>query len=160
LGLIRDMSDTPDVRHRSRLFRLAGSPGQGSAAIVAAFIVASVAMMILPLPTQLLDVLITCNLALSVALLLSAAYARNALELSTLSMLVVVSTLYRLSLNVSSVRLILLQADAGRVIHAFGAFVVRGDYVVGAVVFLILTLVQYIVVARGAERVAEVAARF
>src|SRR5919201_271411 len=74
--------------------------------------------------------------------------------------LLVLTTLYRLALNVSTTRLILLQADAGRVVRAFGTFVVRGDYVVGFAVFLILTIVQYIVIARGAERVAEVAARF
>ena len=82
------------------------------------------------------------------------------LELSTFPTLLLLTTLYRLALNVSSVRLILLQANAGRVIHAFGAFVVRGDYVVGFAVFLILTIVQYVVISRGAERVAEVAARF
>jgi type III secretion protein V len=117
-------------------------------------------MMIVPLPTPLLDVLITINLALSVALLLVAIYSARTLELSTFPTLLVLTTLYRLSLNVSSVRLILLQADAGRVIHAFGNFVVRGDYVVGFAVFLILTIVQYVVISRGAERVAEVAARF
>src|SRR5262249_32975067 len=130
------------------------------AAVLAGFVVAIVAMMIVPLPTPLLDVLITTNLAISVALLLVAAYSKDALELSTFPTLLVLTTLFRLSLNVSSVRLILLQADAGRVIHAFGNFVVRGDYIVGAIIFLILTLVQYIVIARGAERVAEVAARF
>ena len=94
------------------------------------------------------------------ALLLVAVWSSRTLELSTFPTLLVLTTLYRLSLNVSSVRLILLQANAGRVIHAFGAFVVRGDYVVGFAVFLILTIVQYVVISRGAERVAEVAARF
>ena len=131
-----------------------------TATVIGAFIVASVAMMIVPLPTWLLDLLLTCNLAISVALVLSAAYAKSALDLSSFPTLLVLTTLYRLSLNVSSVRLILLQADAGRVIQSFGSMVVRGDYVVGAIVFLILALVQYLVIARGAERVAEVAARF
>jgi type III secretion protein V len=131
-----------------------------AAAVLAGFVVAVVAMMIVPLPTPLLDVLITTNLALSVALLLVAIYSSRSLELSTFPTLLVLTTLFRLSLNVSSVRLILLQANAGRVIHAFGAFVVRGDYVVGFAVFLILTIVQYVVISRGAERVAEVAARF
>ena len=125
-----------------------------------AFVVATVAMMIVPLPTPLLDVLLTSNLAISVALLLVAVWSARTLELSTFPTLLLLTTLYRLALNVSSVRLILLQADAGRVIHAFGAFVVRGDYVVGFAVFLILTIVQYVVISRGAERVAEVAARF
>jgi type III secretory pathway component EscV len=137
----------------------AGSRFSG-AAVLAGFVVATVAMMIVPLPTPLLDVLITLNLAISVALLLAAIYSSRTLELSTFPTLLVLTTLYRLSLNVSSVRLILLQANAGRVIHSFGAFVVRGDYVVGFAVFLILTIVQYVVISRGAERVAEVAARF
>jgi type III secretion protein V len=131
-----------------------------SAAVLAGFVVAIVAMMIVPLPTPLLDVLLTLNLAVSVALLLAATLSARTLDLSTFPTLLVLTTLYRLSLNVSSVRLILLQANAGRVIHAFGSFVVRGDYVVGFAVFLILTIVQYVVISRGAERVAEVAARF
>ncbi len=133
---------------------------RSGAIALAAFVVAAVAMMIVPLPTPLLDVLITSNLAISVALLLVAAWSARTLELSTFPTLLLLTTLYRLALNVSSVRLILLQANAGRVIHAFGAFVVRGDYVVGFAVFLILTIVQYVVISRGAERVAEVAARF
>jgi type III secretion protein V len=132
----------------------------GGAFALAGFVVAVVAMMIVPLPTPLLDVLLTLNLAISVALLLVSVYSAHTLELSTFPTLLVLTTLFRLSLNVSTVRLILLQADAGRVIHAFGSFVVRGDYVVGLAVFLILTIVQYVVIARGAERVAEVAARF
>ncbi|HEY2744346.1 MAG TPA: flagellar biosynthesis protein FlhA, partial [Polyangia bacterium] len=133
---------------------------RSGAIALATFVVATVAMMIVPLPTPLLDVLITSNLAISVALLLVAVWSARTLELSTFPTLLLLTTLYRLALNVSSVRLILLQANAGRVIHAFGAFVVRGDYVVGFAVFLILTIVQYIVISRGAERVAEVAARF
>src|ERR1700744_2628442 len=128
---------------------------RGGAIAVAAFVIAAVAMLIVPLPTPLLDLLLTLNLAVSVALLLVAVWSSRTLELSTFPTLLVLTTLFRLSLNVSSVRLILLQADAGRVIHAFGSFVVRGDYVVGFAVFLILTIVQYVVISRGAERVAE-----
>jgi type III secretion protein V len=128
--------------------------------VLAGFVVAVVGMMIVPIPTWLLDALLTFNLALSVSLLLAAVYSARTLELSTFPTLLVLTTLFRLSLNVSTVRLILSQANAGRVVHSFGAFVVRGDYVVGFAVFLILTLVQYIVISRGAERVAEVAARF
>jgi type III secretion protein V len=134
--------------------------GASSSLWLALFVVATVAMMIVPLPTPLIDVLITLNLAAAIVLLLVAVWSARTLELSTFPTLLVLTTLYRLALNVSSVRLILLQANAGRVIHAFGAFVVRGDYVVGAAVFLILTIVQYVVISRGAERVAEVAARF
>src|SRR4051794_26581112 len=133
---------------------------RSGAIALAAFVIAVVAMMIVPLPTPLLDVLLTSNLAIAVALLLVAVWSARTLELSTFPTLLLLTTLYRLALNVSSVRLILLQANAGRVIHAFRAFVVRGDYVVGFAVFLILTIVQYVVISRGAERVAEVAARF
>ena len=119
-----------------------------------------VAMMVVPLPTGLLDVLIASNLALSVLMLLVALSMRDGLSFSAMPTLLLMTTLYRLALNVSSTRLILLQADAGDIIAAFGDFVVRGDYAVGAAVFLVLTIVQYVVVARGAERVAEVGARF
>lgn len=123
-------------------------------------VAAVVGMMILPLPTIALDLLITLNLATAVVLLLVAIYVGDALKITTFPTILLVTTLFRLGLNVSTTRLILLQADAGRVIDAFGDFVVRGDFVVGAVVFFILLVVQYVVIARGSERVAEVAARF
>ena len=128
--------------------------------MLAVVVLGVVAMLIVPLPTWLLDLLIATNLAVSVTLLLAAVYARDALAISTFPTLLVLTTLYRLGLNVSTTRLILLRADAGRMVRAFGGFVVGGDYVVGAAVVLILTIVQYSVIARGAERVAEVAARF
>ena len=128
--------------------------------LIGAVVVSVVAMMIVPLPTWLVDLLITLNIAVSVTLLLVAAYARDALSVAAFPTLLLLTTLFRLGLNVSTTRLILLQADAGRVVSAFGNFVVRGDYLVGGAVFLILTIVQYVVIARGAERVAEVAARF
>jgi len=127
---------------------------------LAAFIVATVAMMIVPLPTPLLDVLLTSNLAISVALLLVAVWSARTLELSTFPTLLLLTTLYRLALNVSTSRQILLRGYAGEVINAFGNFVVRGNYLVGAIVFAILTIIQFIVIAKGSERVAEVAARF
>ena len=123
-------------------------------------VVGVVAMMILPLPTWLLDLLITSNLLVSVLLLLTAIYVREPLGFATFPALLLFTTLYRLGLNVSATRLILLQADAGRVIDAFGRFVVAGDYIVGAIVFFIITLIQFVVIARGSQRVAEVAARF
>jgi type III secretion protein V len=129
-------------------------------AVLAVLVVAIVAMMIVPLPTPLVDLLIAANLTFSVLLLATALYMREALSFAAFPTLILISTLYRLALNVSSTRLILLQADAGTIIEAFGRFVVRGDYAVGALVFLILTLIQFIVIARGAERVAEVGARF
>jgi type III secretion protein V len=128
--------------------------------ILAAAVVGIVGMLIVPLPTQLLDVLLTANVSISVVLLLVAIYTSSALKISVFPTLLLLTTLFRLALNVSSTRLILLQADAGEVIRAFGNFVVRGNYVVGGVIFVILTLIQFIVIAKGSERVAEVAARF
>lgn len=127
---------------------------------LAILVVAIVAMMIVPLPTHLLDVLLAANLSAAVAVLLVVLYVPDALAVAAFPTLLLITTLFRLALNVSSSRLILLQADAGDVIKAFGQFVVRGNYVVGAVVFLILTIIQFVVIAKGSERVAEVGARF
>lgn len=132
----------------------------GAEIVLAGLVIAVVAMMIVPLPTPLLDVLLALNLSLSVAILLVVLYVPDALAIATFPTLLLLTTLFRLALNVSSTRLILLQANAGEVIQAFGGFVVRGNYVVGAVVFLILTVIQFVVVAKGSERVAEVGARF
>ena len=151
------------------LFRMnAGNRARGNAPagklgadiVLALLVVSVVAMMIVPLPTWLLDVLIATNLSMSVAILLVVLYVPDALAIATFPTVLLLTTLFRLALNVSSTRLILLQADAGEVIRAFGTFVVRGNYVVGGVVFLILTLIQFIVIAKGSERVAEVGARF
>jgi type III secretion protein V len=129
-------------------------------ATLAAFVMAIVGLMVVPLPTWLLDLLIASNLASSVAVLLVALYVGDALRIAAFPTLLLITTLFRLALNVSSSRLILLQADAGEVIRAFGQFVVRGNYVVGGVIFLILTIIQFVVIAKGSERVAEVGARF
>jgi type III secretion protein V len=128
--------------------------------VLALLVVAVVAMMIVPLPTWLLDVLIAANLSASVAILLVVLYVPDALAIASFPTLLLLTTLYRLALNVSSARLILLQANAGEIISAFGSFVVRGNYVVGAIVFLILSIIQFVVIAKGSERVAEVGARF
>ena len=128
--------------------------------VLAALVMLIIAMMVVPLPTWLLDQLIALNLALSLLLLITAMYVPHGLAFSSMPSVLLITTLYRLALNVSSTRLILLQADAGQVIRAFGSFMVRGDYLVGAVIFVIVSLIQYIVVAKGGERVAEVAARF
>ena len=127
---------------------------------LAALVVGVVAMMIVPLPTWLLDILLSTNLSMSVAILLVVLYVPDALAIATFPTVLLLTTLFRLALNVSSSRLILLQANAGEVIRAFGSFVVRGNYVVGGVVFLILTIIQFVVIAKGGERVAEVSARF
>jgi type III secretion protein V len=128
--------------------------------VLAAFVVLVVGLMIVPLPTFVLDVLIAANLSASVAILLVVLYVADAIQIATFPTLLLLTTLFRLALNVASTRLILLQANAGQVIRAFGTFVVRGNYVVGGVVFLVLTIIQFIVVAKGSERVAEVGARF
>jgi len=128
--------------------------------LLAAMVVGIVAMMIIPLPTPLLDILITTNISMAVTLLLVSIYVESTLRIATFPSILLITTLFRLGLNVSSTRLILLQADAGEVIRSFGEFVVSGNLVVGAVIFLILTLIQFIVIAKGSERVAEVAARF
>jgi type III secretion protein V len=127
---------------------------------LAGLVIAIVGMMIVPLPTPLLDLLISVNIAVGVVLLLVAIYVSDALKIATFPTLLLLTTLFRLALEVSATRLILLRADAGEVIRAFGNFVVAGNLVVGAVVFLILTMIQFIVISKGSERVAEVAARF
>ena len=132
----------------------------GAELALAGLVVGVVAMMIVPLPTWLLDILLATNLSLSVAILLVVLYVPDALAIATFPTVLLLTTLFRLALNVSSSRLILLQANAGDVIRAFGGFVVRGNYVVGGVVFLILTIIQFVVIAKGSERVAEVGARF
>jgi type III secretion protein V len=128
--------------------------------LLALLVVGIVGMMIIPLPTLLLDILLTLNITIAVTILLVSIYIPDALKIAVFPTILLITTLFRLGLNISTTRLILLQADAGRVIDAFGNFVVAGNYVVGAVVFLILTIIQFIVIAKGAERVAEVAARF
>jgi type III secretion protein V len=128
--------------------------------VFAVLLMAVVFMLILPLPTLLIDALIAMNIAGSALLLMVAMYLPNALAFSSFPSVLLITTLFRLALSIASTRLILLQADAGHIIQAFGDFVVGGNLVVGLVVFLILTVVQFIVITKGAERVAEVAARF
>jgi flagellar biosynthesis protein FlhA len=131
-----------------------------SDAVLAAAVVGIVAMMIIPLPTMLLDVLIILNITLSLTILLVSLNIREPLEFSSFPSLLLIATLFRLGLNVSAARLILLNAHAGEVISAFGRVVVGGNTVVGIVVFLILVVIQYVVITNGAGRVSEVAARF
>ncbi len=123
-------------------------------------VVLIVAMMIIPLPTLVLDLLIAANMSVAVILLLVAIYVSDALKIATFPTLLLLTTLFRLALEVSATRLILIKADAGHIIHAFGNFVVAGNLVVGAVIFFILTMIQFIVISKGSERVAEVGARF
>jgi flagellar biosynthesis protein FlhA len=118
------------------------------------------AVMIVPLPEIILDLLIIVNVSAALMMLLIAMYTTHPLQFSSFPALLLVLTLFRLSLNVAASRLILLQGHAGEVIAAFGAFVVGGSYVVGIVIFLILIVIQFVVITNGAGRVAEVAARF
>jgi type III secretion protein V len=128
--------------------------------ILAGFIISVIFMMILPLPTLLIDILIGINITLSSILLMVAIYLPSPLAFSSFPSVLLVSTLFRLGISIATTRLILLDGDAGHIIETFGNFVVGGNLVVGLVVFLILTIVQFIVITKGAERVAEVAARF
>jgi type III secretion protein V len=131
-----------------------------SDALLALFLVGIVALFMLPLPPAVLDLLIAANLSISVALLIVSMYVPSALSLSTFPSLLLFTTLFRLALNIASAKLILLHAHAGQIIDAFGKLIVGNNVVVGGVVFLIVAIVQFIVIAKGSERVAEVAARF
>ncbi len=129
--------------------------------IISIFVVVVVLFLILPLPTQLMDILIIINISLSIVILLITMNISDALEFSIFPSLLLVTTLFRLGLNVSSTRLILSNGGyAGTVIKAFGQLITRGNIVIGIIIFLIIVLMQFIVITKGAERVAEVAARF
>ena len=133
---------------------------QHSDVLVAAVLIMIVLMMIIPLPTMLLDILLCVNITLSLVIVLVTIYNSDALDFSVFPSLLLITTLFRLALNISSTRLILLEGYAGEVITAFGNFVVGGNAVVGFIVFLILVVIQFVVITKGAERVSEVAARF
>lgn len=128
--------------------------------MVAVGIITIVIMMILPLPTLLLDLFLTLNITMALIIVMVAVYNVEPLQFSVFPSLLLITTLFRLALNVSSTRLILLHGYAGEVIRSFGEFVVGGNPVVGFIVFIILVTIQFIVITKGAERVAEVAARF
>lgn len=149
------------MSHRRAKIGLMKQPRRGWGDVALAIVVvAVVGMMLVPLPRAAVDVLLAVSLTSAVVILLSAVYAASPARLTTLPTLVLLATLFRLGLNVSTTRRILAEGDGGEVVRAFGAFVARGDLIVGLVVFAVITIVQYLVVARGAERVAEVAARF
>lgn len=123
-------------------------------------VIAIAVMLIVPLPTPVLDILLVLNLSLSILLLLVGLYVGSSSALFTFPSILLLSTLFRLGLNVASSRLILSQGEAGRVIEAFGTFLIRGEVVVGLIIFCIVTVVNFIVISNGAARVSEVAARF
>lgn len=128
--------------------------------VLAALMIATLAVMIVPVPQIVLDILITADIGLAILILFTTLSAREPLEFSTFPSILLLATLARLALNVASSRLILLEGEAGSVIQAFGSFVVGGNLVVGGVVFLILVIIQFVVITKGAGRVSEVAARF
>lgn len=128
-------------------------------ALVALFLLA-IFMIIIPLPTLVVDFLIAINLMFSLILLITALYIRSPLEIAVFPSLLLITTLYRLALTISTSRLILLQHEAGEIVYAFGHFAVSDNLIVGLIVFIIITIAQFIVITKGAERVAEVSARF
>ena len=128
--------------------------------VVAGLVIGIVLLIVIPVPPALLDILLVLSMGVSLLVLLITLFTMDALEFSSFPTLLLVLTLYRLALNISSTRLILGQAAAGKVIAAFGSFVVGGSYIVGFIVFLIITVIQFVVITNGANRVAEVAARF
>jgi len=134
--------------------------GKASDAILFFFVAVVLATLFIRLTPMWMDVLLALNLTLSVVILLIAASISTAVRLTSFPTILLLTTLLRLALNISTTKLILLEADAGQIIFTFGDLVVGGNFVVGAVVFVIITIVQFLVIAKGAERVAEVAARF
>ncbi|MGB2866188.1 MAG: flagellar biosynthesis protein FlhA, partial [Sedimentisphaerales bacterium] len=148
---------------------LQGPPGSDSLStplasysniIMVVGLVAVLATLIIPLPTLVLDMFLACSISLALAVLIVTLSSKEALDLSTFPSLLLFVTLFRLSLNVASTRLILLNGDAGKIIETFGGFVAGGSFVVGLVIFLILVVIQFIVITKGAERISEVSARF
>ena len=117
-------------------------------------------VMIIPMPTFLMDIMLTLNLAIAIIIILVSMYTKEALEFSVFPSLLLTVTLFRLSLNVATTRLILSQANAGQVVEVFGTFVTKGNMVVGSIIFLIIVIIQFVVITKGAGRIAEVAARF
>src|SRR5579862_356810 len=137
-----------------------GFINRSSDIILALFMVILIMMIIIPISPNVIDGLVTINLTISISLLMVALYIPKAVQLSMFPSLLLITTLFRLGIEISATRQILLHANAGHIIYAFGGYVVGGNFVVGGIIFLIITIVQFIVVTKGAERVAEVAARF
>src|SRR5687768_9170786 len=123
-------------------------------------VVLIVVMLVVPLPAVLLDLLLAFNISLSVLILLTAMFVNKPLDFAAFPAVILVLTLFRLSLNVSTTRLVLVDGYAGKVVETFGSFVIGGSLVVGLVVFMILVIIQFVVITNGAGRVAEVGARF
>ena len=127
---------------------------------VGMYLLAAIIFLIVPIPSFLLDGLLAINISVALIILLNALFSPEALSLSSFPTLLLFTTIFRISLNVSSTRLILRKGDAGTVVETFGSFVGGGDMVIGIIVFIILLLVQFMVINKGSERVSEVTARF
>ncbi len=140
--------------------RLIGTIARYSDIALVALIIFVIVLMIIPLPTGIIDLLIGINLALSITVIMIALYIPSAISFASFPSLLLFTTLFRLGLNIATTRLILLYADAGEIISTFGEFVVGGNLVVGGVIFLIIIIVQFLVISKGTERVSEVSARF
>ena len=128
--------------------------------LLAGGVVLILGLLILPLPTFIVDMLIAVNMSFAILILLVAVYLMNPLEISAFPTILLIATLFRLGINVSTTRLILSEADAGAIIEAFGSFVIKGNYVVGIIIFLILLIINFVVIIKGSTRIAEVTARF
>ena len=150
----------PQAIAPANIFRKGSFIQKYSDVLIAVAIIIIVVMMIIPLPTLLLDMLICLNITIALLVVMSVIYNKEALDLSIFPSLLLITTLFRLALNISSTRLILLDGYAGEVITAFGNFVVGGNPVVGFIMFIILVAINFIVITKGSERVAEVSARF
>ncbi|MCA9636639.1 MAG: FHIPEP family type III secretion protein, partial [Myxococcales bacterium] len=154
---MRSPSERSDAAARTTLRRLLGPLPRYLPALA---VIAVLACMLVPLATPLVDLLLSLSLALAILLLVACLGVRRSADFLAFPSLLLLATLTRLALNVQTTRLILSEANAGQVIDAFARLVVRGEMIVGVVIFALITAVQYLVIARGAERVAEVAARF
>ncbi|MBR4753757.1 MAG: FHIPEP family type III secretion protein, partial [Lachnospiraceae bacterium] len=127
---------------------------------IAGYLLAAVVFFILPIPNYMLDVLLAFNISIALMIMFNALFVKEVLDMSFFPTLLLFTTIFRISLNVSSTRLILTTGDPGNVVSTFGEFVGGGNLVIGAIIFIVLILIQFIVINKGSERVAEVTARF
>ena len=153
------------IAEQTQNFGLIPGISKNSDMVTAVAVVAILVFMVIPLPPMVLDLLISFNITFALVILLASMYTVSPLELSSFPSILLLITLFRLSLNVASTRIILIHGSegalaAGKVINAFGNFVVGGNYLVGIIVFIILVVINFMVITKGAGRIAEVAARF
>lgn len=137
-----------------------GNSNSLSEIFMALFVLLLIVLLLVELPNWVVNVCISLNITLGIVLLMISLYVRKTLELASFPSIILIGTMFRLVLSIASTRLILSKGEAGEVIHAFGTFVTGGNMIVGGVIFLIITVVQFMVITKGAERIAEVAARF